>query len=160
MSDFIQAAIDAILEDLDFDSVKELRAYVSKNKQDDYFYGGILYAINVVQDLSFAQPKSEERTAESVQNVPNDELISKKAEIEALIKEFKRSPIELLPAAQPTLYGYDIKHLMLIAEVLRKENLPPERVTEALMDIGRIVSIVRDEFEETLRKAVEQCTIR
>ena len=83
MSDFRQAAIDAILEDLAFDSVKELRAYVSKNKQDDYFYGGILYAINAVQDLSFAQPKSEERTAESAQNVPNDELISKKAAIDA-----------------------------------------------------------------------------
>ena len=33
--------------------------------------------------LSFAQPKSEERTAESAQNVPNDELISKKAAIDA-----------------------------------------------------------------------------
>lgn len=83
MSDFRQAAIDAILEDLDFDSVKELRAYVSKNKQDDYFYGGILYAINAVQDLSSAQPESEERTAESAQNVPNDELISKKAAMDA-----------------------------------------------------------------------------
>ena len=57
MSDFRQAVIDAILEDLDFDSVKELRAYVSKNKQDDYFYGGILYAINAVQDLPSAQPE-------------------------------------------------------------------------------------------------------
>ena len=57
MSDFRQAAIDAILEDLAFDSVKELRAYVSKNKQDDYFYGGILYAINAVQDLPPAQPE-------------------------------------------------------------------------------------------------------
>ena len=65
----------------------------------------------------------------------------------------------LIPSAQPTLCGYDIKHLMLIAEVLRKENLPPERVTEALMDIGRIVSIVRDEFEETLREAMKQCKI-
>jgi hypothetical protein len=64
-----------------------------------------------------------------------------------------------LPSVQPTLYGYDIKHLMLIAEVMRKENLPPERVTEALMDIGRIVSIVRDEFEETLREAMKQCKI-
>lgn len=67
--------------------------------------------------------------------------------------------IEKLPSAQPTLYGYDIKHLMLIAEVLRKENLPPERVTEALMDIGRIVSIVSDEFEESLREAMKQCKI-
>lgn len=57
MSDFRQAVIDAILEDLDFDSAKELRAYVSKNKQDDYFYGGILYAINAVQDLPSAQPE-------------------------------------------------------------------------------------------------------
>jgi hypothetical protein len=69
------------------------------------------------------------------------------------------SAIQEIPSAQPTLCGYDIKHLMLIAEVMRKENLPPERVTEALMDIGRIVSIVRDEFEEMLRKAVEQCMI-
>lgn len=106
MSDFRQAAIDAILEDLTFDSVKELRAYVSKNKQDDYFYGGVLHAINAVQDLPSVQPKSEERTVESAQNVPNDELISKKAEIEALIKEFKRSPIELLPAAQPEQKGW------------------------------------------------------
>ena len=66
---------------------------------------------------------------------------------------------EKIPSAQPTLYGYDIKHLMLIADVLRKENLPPERVTEALMDIGRIVSIVRDEFEESLREAMKQCKI-
>lgn len=66
---------------------------------------------------------------------------------------------ELGSSAQPTLYGYDIKHLMLIAEVLRKENLPPERVTEALMDIGRIVSIVSDEFEESLREAMKQCKI-
>ena len=62
-----------------------------------------------------------------------------------------------LPPAQPTLYGYNIEHLELIARVLQKEKLPPERVVEALTDIGRIVAIVRDEFEETLRKAVEQC---
>ena len=67
--------------------------------------------------------------------------------------------LKRLPSAQPMLYGYDIEHLKLIANVMQKENLPPERVTEALMDIGRIVAIVRDEFEETLRKAVEQCTM-
>ena len=68
--------------------------------------------------------------------------------------------IEQLPSAQPTLHGYNIEHLELIARVLQKEDLPPERVVEALTDIGRIVAIVRDEFEETLRKAVEQCTIQ
>lgn len=67
--------------------------------------------------------------------------------------------IKKLPSAQPTLYGYNIEHLELIARVLQKEDLPPERLVEALKDIGRIVAIVKDEFEETLRKAVEQCTI-
>lgn len=62
-----------------------------------------------------------------------------------------------LPSAQPTLHGYNIEHLELIARVLQKEDLPPERVVEALTDIGRIVAIVRDEFEETLRRAVDQC---
>ena len=59
-----------------------------------------------------------------------------------------------LPSAQPTLHGYNIEHLELIARVLQKEDLPPERVVEALTDTGRIVAIVIDEFEETLRRAV------
>ena len=67
--------------------------------------------------------------------------------------------IEELPSAQPTLHGYNIEHLELIARVLQKEDLPPERIVEALTDIGRIVAIVKDEFEEALRKAVEQCTM-
>lgn len=67
--------------------------------------------------------------------------------------------LDTIPSAQPTLNGYDIRHLELIASVMQKENLPPERVTEALTDIGRIIEIITDEFEETLRKAVEQCTI-
>lgn len=67
--------------------------------------------------------------------------------------------LEVLPAAQPTLNGYNIRHLELIANILRKEDLPPERIAVALTDISRIVAIVEDEFEEALRKAVEQCPI-
>lgn len=80
MSDFRQAAIDAILEDLDFDSVKELRAYVSKNKQDDYFYGGILHAINAVQDLPPAQPVARDT------NVLSNDTISRQGVKEWLNK--------------------------------------------------------------------------
>lgn len=64
--------------------------------------------------------------------------------------------VKKLPSAQPTLYGYNIEHLELIARVLQKEDLPPERIVEVLTDIGRIVAIVKDEFEETLRKAAER----
>ena len=67
--------------------------------------------------------------------------------------------IDNMSSARPTLYGYNIEHLELIARVLQKENLSPERVVEALTDIGRIVAIVKEEFEESLRKAVEQCEI-
>ena len=67
--------------------------------------------------------------------------------------------IKKLPSAQPTLYGYNVEHLALIASVLQKEHLPPERIVEVVNDIGRIFEIVKDEFEESLRKTVEQCTI-
>lgn len=63
--------------------------------------------------------------------------------------------IKAVPSSQLTLYGYNIEHLELLARVLQKENIPPERVIEALTDIGRIVEIVKDEFEEALRKVVE-----
>lgn len=63
---------------------------------------------------------------------------------------------ERLPFAEQTLCGYKIEYLIMIANILKKENLPPERLAEALTDMGRVVAIVRDEFEETLRQAVEQ----
>lgn len=66
--------------------------------------------------------------------------------------------VEFVKATQLELYGYDIKQLELIARVLQKENLPPERAAEALSDIGRIVAIIKDEFAETLRKTVMQAT--
>lgn len=98
------------------------------------------------------------------------DLISRQAAIEHIEAEYQAwgdeydvrqilGDLEDLPSAQLTLNGYDIEHLELIANVLRKENLPPERITEVFMDIGRIIAMVRDEFEETLRKAVERCKI-
>ena len=87
---------------------------------------------------------------------PKDEYAIK---VERASLEAYKEQLENVPSAQPTLCGYNIEHLILIANVLRKENLPPERVVEALTDIGRIVSIVKDEFEESLRKAVEQCKV-
>lgn len=69
------------------------------------------------------------------------------------------SVLTSLPPAQPTLDGYNIEHLQLIARLLAKENLPPERVSEALSDIGRVVAIVKEEYEEALREAVERCMI-
>lgn len=105
---------------------------------------------------------------------PCEDCVSRQAAIDAIVKwaeSHNENPdgddcimiILDVPSSQPTLCGYDIKHLMMIAEVLRKENLPPERITEALTDIGRavaivrdeVVAMVRDEFADNLRKVVE-----
>lgn len=53
-----------------------------------------------------------------------------------------------------TLYGYKIEHLEIIAMLLEKENLPPERVSDALHDIYQVVDIVVKEFNDTLRKVM------
>ena len=105
-----------------------------------------------------------------------DDLISRQAAMEEISKQqtYKMfegedtvyldandvgSVLASLPSAQPILYGYPVEHLAMIAMVLQKENFPPERISEMLSDVGRIVDMVRDAFEETLRKAVEQCTM-
>lgn len=107
----------------------------------------------------------------------NNDLIYRQAAIDALGEEppvwyngedeiaeqnqWRRdvNAIKALPPAQPTLDGYNIEQLELIARLLAKENLPPERVADVLNDIGRIIAIVRKESEEAMRKAVEQCMI-
>lgn len=67
--------------------------------------------------------------------------------------------LEKLASEQVSLCGYSIEHLVLIATLLQKENLPPERVGEAIADIGGIVSLVRAEFEEELQKSIERWMI-
>lgn len=69
-------------------------------------------------DLIIRTAKIEERTAESAQNVPNDELISKKSAIDTMCAACwdwcdegvcKRvSALQQLPPAQPTLDGYRV----------------------------------------------------
>ena len=85
------------------------------------------------------------------------EIYGDKNELVETVKILKHRLLIDLPSAQPTIYGYDIEHLRLIAEVLRRENLSPERVAEAITDMGKIYAIARDEFEQTLRRAAEQC---
>lgn len=62
------------------------------------------------EHLPSAQPEIDERMSETEQNVPNDDFISRKGAIDALMEDFKRIPtnairaktvIEQLPSAQP-----------------------------------------------------------
>lgn len=64
--------------------------------------------------------------------------------------------LEKLPTEQVNLCGYSIEHLVLIATILQKENLQPERVSAAIADIKGIVSIVRAEYEAQLQYSIER----
>lgn len=63
------------------------------------------------------------------------------------------------PSAQPTLYGYSIEHLALIARVMQKENVTPEKAIECFNDIGRIVQMIVDEQHEMIKRAMEKWMI-
>lgn len=64
------------------------------------------------EHLPSAQPEIEERMSETEQNVPNDDFISRKRAVDALMEDFKRIPtnairaktvIEQLPPAKPEI---------------------------------------------------------
>ena len=124
----------------------------------------VIETISECEELS-AQPEHGMNMAEL-----GTDAISRQAAIEALCKAGCDSTycgvscpdvmaIENLPSAQPTLYGYPVEHLAIIARILQKEHLPPERVAEMLSDVVRTIEMVRDEYEKTLRKVMEGCTI-
>ena len=68
--------------------------------------------------------------------------------------------INSLPSAQPTLYGYSIEHLVMIVNVMKKENISPHDVVEMLSNVGTIAQMVMDEMHETLKKAVNECGLK
>lgn len=88
------------------------------------------------------------------------DAISRKALCEYALNQKDKivTPNDIMrfPSIKLTLYGYDIEHLELIARVLIREHLSPDRVAEALTDISRIVELVRQEFEDELNKQVTQ----
>lgn len=56
----------------------------------------------------------------------------------------------------PTLYGYPIEHLAMIARVMARENCTPEDVVRMLQNAGEIAKMVRDEMMEMLKESVER----
>ena len=60
------------------------------------------------------------------------------------------------PTIEPTLYGYNVEHLALIAAVMAKENVTPEKAVETFRNIGGILQMIMDEQKEIIQKAVEQ----
>ena len=67
--------------------------------------------------------------------------------------------IDALPSVEPTLYGYEIEHLALIATVMRKNGVTAEKAVEAFENIVEVVQMIMNEQKDIIRKAVEQWEI-
>lgn len=63
---------------------------------------------------------------------------------------------DLISREDATLYGYQIEHLALIARVMEKEGVTPEKAVETFGDISRIVQIIVEEQMEIIKRAVEK----
>ena len=61
-----------------------------------------------------------------------------------------------LPSAQSKLYGYDIRILALVAEIMRKNDIGPEEALCIFRDNQKIAEMIRNEFHEILRKQIVQ----
>ena len=69
-------------------------------------------------------------------------------------KMFEKA-IEDAPTIDPTLYGYKIEHLALIAKVIEKEGVTPEIAVQILGDIQSIFRMLIDELQERIRTELE-----
>lgn len=59
-----------------------------------------------------------------------------------------------LTAPYPTLYGYDVKHLAFIAEIMQKEGITPEKAIEYFTGIERIANMLITEQKELIEKSL------
>lgn len=66
--------------------------------------------------------------------------------------------IEEQPTVEPTLYGYKIEHLALIARVMQKDGVTPEKAVQIFKDVQTIALRVIDEISGALERAFEQVT--
>ncbi len=66
--------------------------------------------------------------------------------------------IEEQPTVEPTLYGYKIEHLALIARVMQKDGVTPEKAVQIFKDVQTIALKVIDEISGAVERAFEQVT--
>jgi hypothetical protein len=64
--------------------------------------------------------------------------------------------IDDAPTVEPTLYGYKIEHLALIARVMEKDGVTPEIAVQIFTDVQTIVMKVIDEIDGAVKRAFEQ----
>lgn len=64
--------------------------------------------------------------------------------------------VNLQPTVEPTLYGYKIEHLALIARVMEKDGVTPEIAVQIFTDVQTIALKVLDEINGIIERTFEQ----
>lgn len=60
------------------------------------------------------------------------------------------------PTVEPNLYGYKLEHLALIARVMQKDGVTPEKAVQTFKDVQTIALKVIDEIDDAVKRAFEQ----
>lgn len=64
--------------------------------------------------------------------------------------------LSALPPAQPTLYGYDIKHLAFVASIMAKKGVSPEEAVTIFRDVNRVIEMMLEDMKEMQENALKQ----
>ena len=97
-----------------------------------------------------------------------NDLISRQAAIDVMLaaldddweSDYAKDRMCELPSAQPTLYGYSIEPLALIATIMQKEHITPEKALEYFKDIQRMGQMIVDEQQEMIKRATEKWRVK
>ena len=81
------------------------------------------------------------------------DLIERQDAIEAMGKaEWAKERLRKLPSAEPTLYGYPVKHLAQIAAVMEAEEISAREAILILKDAEALVNVVIAEQQKIIKK--------
>ena len=61
-----------------------------------------------------------------------------------------------MPPAQPTLYGYSIEFLAMMAEIMKKENVDHGEALQLFKSASYIAELVRAEWYENVKRQMDQ----
>ena len=67
-----------------------------------------------------------------------------------------RSMVILAPTIEPTLYGYNLKHLALIAHEMEEKGITADKAAEIFADASAVVQMVYDEQKKAIDAEVKR----
>ena len=95
-----------------------------------------------------------DETVQALKDATEQKNLSKVYEtLDDMYADMETDCVPVIRCTTPTIYGYPIEHLEMIARVMAKENCTPEDVVRVLQDAGAVAKMVRDEILETIERS-------